>query len=83
MTLQCDNLSGELQDHWSSSWFSHTQAQFFQIEKLMKYLKAEKDCRTDLEMYVAVLSAQKNTLETDTDKIRNEMKEGWYQAVIN
>ena len=43
----------------------------------MKYLKAEKDCRTDLEMYVAVLSAQKNTLETDTDKIRNEMKEGW------
>ena len=48
----------------------------FQIEKLMKYLKAEKECRTDLEMYVAVISAQKNTLENDTDKIRNEMKEG-------
>ena len=42
----------------------------------MKYLKAEKACRTDLEMYVAVINAQKNTLENDTDKIRNELKEG-------
>ena len=48
----------------------------------MKYLKAEKECRTDLEMYVAVISAQKNTLENDTDKIRNEMKEGWYPLVL-
>ena len=51
---------------------------YIQIEKLMKYLKAEKACRTDLEMYVAVINAQKNTLENDTDKIRNELKEGEY-----
>ena len=29
---------------------------YIQIEKLMKYLKAEKACRTDLEMYVAVIN---------------------------
>ena len=32
---------------------------FIQIEKLMKYLlKAEKACRTDLEMYVAVTNVK-------------------------
>ena len=46
----------------------------------MKYLKAEKACRADLEMYVGVINAQKNTLESDTDKIRNEMKEGKTRA---
>ena len=29
---------------------------YIQIEKLMKYLKAEKGCQTDLEMYVAVIN---------------------------
>ena len=29
---------------------------YIQIEKLMKYLKAEKACQTDLEMYVAVIN---------------------------
>jgi Rab GTPase-binding effector protein 1 len=42
----------------------------------MKYLKAEKASRTDLEMYVAVLSTQKNVLQDDNDKTRNELKEG-------
>ena len=56
----------------------------------MKYLKAEKACRTDLEMYVAVINAQKNTLENDTDKIRNELKEGentnvlaWFNPLLH
>ena len=29
---------------------------YIQIEKLMKYLKVEKACGTDLEMYVAVIN---------------------------
>ncbi|XP_060582022.1 rab GTPase-binding effector protein 1-like [Ruditapes philippinarum] len=45
------------------------------IQQLMKYLKAEKASRTDLEMYVAVLSTQKNVLQDDNDKTRNELKE--------
>lgn len=45
------------------------------IEKLMKYLKAEKASRMDLEMYVAVLTTQKNVLQDETDKLRNELSE--------
>ena len=29
---------------------------YIQIETLMKYLKTEKACRSDLEMYVAVIN---------------------------
>lgn len=42
----------------------------------MKYLKAEKASRTDLEMFVAVLSTQKNVLQDESDKTRVELKEG-------
>ncbi|KAK7487813.1 hypothetical protein BaRGS_00020954 [Batillaria attramentaria] len=45
------------------------------VEKLMKIVKAEKAARTDLEMYVAVLTTQKNVLQEDTDKVRKELHE--------
>ncbi|KAL8599973.1 hypothetical protein ACOMHN_038972 [Nucella lapillus] len=45
------------------------------VEKLMKIVKAEKSARTDLEMYVAVLTTQKNVLQEDTDKVRKELHE--------
>lgn len=32
----------------------------------------------DLEMYVAVLTTQKNVLQEDTDKVRKELHEGKY-----
>ena len=35
---------------------THVRSSIFRFEKLMKYLKAEKACRTDLEMYVAVIN---------------------------
>ncbi|XP_053376011.1 rab GTPase-binding effector protein 1-like isoform X2 [Mercenaria mercenaria] len=45
------------------------------IQQLLKYLKVEKASRVDLEMYVAVLSTQKNVLQDESDKTRNELKE--------
>ncbi|XP_046374469.1 rab GTPase-binding effector protein 1-like isoform X1 [Haliotis rufescens] len=45
------------------------------IAKLMKYLKGEKAARTDLEMYVAVLTTQKNVLCEDMDRVQKEMNE--------
>ncbi|XP_076452768.1 rab GTPase-binding effector protein 1-like isoform X2 [Babylonia areolata] len=45
------------------------------LEKVMKIVKAEKAARTDLEMYVAVLTTQKNVLQEDTDKVRKELHE--------
>jgi hypothetical protein len=47
-----------------------------QVDKLMKIVKAEKAARVDLEMYVAVLTTQKNVLQEDTDKVRKELHEG-------
>ncbi|XP_059165915.1 rab GTPase-binding effector protein 1-like isoform X2 [Physella acuta] len=44
------------------------------VEKLYSYLKAEKAARTDLEMYVAVLSTQKNVLQDEADKVNAELK---------
>nr|KAI8753100.1 rab GTPase-binding effector protein 1 isoform X2 [Biomphalaria glabrata] len=44
------------------------------VEKLFSYLKAEKAARTDLEMYVAVLSTQKTVLQDEADKISAELK---------
>lgn len=45
------------------------------VEKLLKIVKAEKAARMDLEMYVAVLTTQKNVLQEDTDKVRKELHE--------
>ena len=39
MSLQCDNLSGELQDQWSSSCFSHeTSHLLFQLRGLLVHV---------------------------------------------
>ncbi|GAB1603833.1 GTPase-binding effector 1-like isoform X2 [Argonauta hians] len=45
------------------------------IQQLMKYLKAEKSSRTDLEMFVAVLNTQKSVLHTENDTLRTELHE--------
>lgn len=48
----------------------------FQVKELNHYLEAEKSCRTDLEMYVAVLNTQKSVLQEDAEKLRKELHEG-------
>lgn len=48
----------------------------FQVKELNHVLEAEKSCRTDLEMYVAVLNTQKSVLQEDTEKLRKELHEG-------
>ncbi|KAK6190582.1 hypothetical protein SNE40_002416 [Patella caerulea] len=45
------------------------------VNQLVKYLKAEKAARKDLEMFVAVLTTQKNVLNEDTEKVRKELDE--------
>lgn len=45
------------------------------VEKLMVCLKAEKAARTDLEMYVTVLSSQKGVLQDEADRLGQEMKD--------
>ncbi|XP_046280956.1 rab GTPase-binding effector protein 1 isoform X1 [Marmota monax] len=47
----------------------------FQVKELNHYLEAEKSCRTDLEMYVAVLNTQKSVLQEDAEKLRKELHE--------
>lgn len=48
----------------------------FQVKELNHVLEAEKSCRTDLEMYVAVLNTQKSVLQEDAEKLRKELHEG-------
>ena len=51
-----------------------------QVKELNHVLEAEKSCRTDLEMYVAVLNTQKSVLQEDAEKLRKELHEGdWSQ----
>ncbi|KAL5016860.1 hypothetical protein ScPMuIL_006449 [Solemya velum] len=45
------------------------------ILELMHDLKTEKASRVDLEMYVAVQSTQKNVLQDDVDKLKEELEE--------
>ena len=49
---------------------------YIQIEKLMKYLKAEKACRTDLEMYVAVINVYDHSCKILYIQIEKLMREG-------
>lgn len=53
-----------------------------QVKELNHYLEAEKSCRTDLEMYVAVLNTQKSVLQEDAEKLRKELHEGTYIIII-
>lgn len=48
----------------------------WQVKELNHVLEAEKSCRTDLEMYVAVLNTQKTVLQEDAEKMRKELHEG-------
>uniref|UniRef100_A0A1A8CYP8 Rab GTPase-binding effector protein 1 n=1 Tax=Nothobranchius kadleci TaxID=1051664 RepID=A0A1A8CYP8_NOTKA len=43
------------------------------VKELNHVLEAEKSCRTDLEMYVAVLNTQKTVLQEDAEKLRKEL----------
>jgi Rab GTPase-binding effector protein 1 len=52
------------------------------VKELNHYLEAEKSCRTDLEMYVAVLNTQKSVLQEDAEKLRKELHEGKYTLHI-
>lgn len=45
------------------------------VKELNHVLEAEKSCRTDLEMYVAVLNTQKSVLQEDAEKLRKELHE--------
>ncbi|XP_048743050.1 rab GTPase-binding effector protein 1-like isoform X5 [Ostrea edulis] len=45
------------------------------IKELLKYLQAEKASRKDLEMYVAVLSTQKNVYEDEADKLKKDLND--------
>ncbi|MGH0134979.1 UNVERIFIED_CONTAM: hypothetical protein FKN15_012514 [Acipenser sinensis] len=45
------------------------------VKELNHVLEAEKSCRTDLEMYVAVLNTQKSVLQEDSEKLRKELHE--------
>lgn len=47
-----------------------------QVKELNHVLEAEKSCRTDLEMYVAVLNTQKSVLQEDAEKLRKELHDG-------
>ncbi|XP_057210754.1 rab GTPase-binding effector protein 1 isoform X1 [Triplophysa rosa] len=47
-------------------------------KELNHVLEAEKSCRTDLEMYVAVLNTQKSVLQEDAEKLRKELHEVVY-----
>lgn len=47
-----------------------------QMKELNHVLEAEKSCRTDLEMYVAVLNTQKSVLQEDAEKLRKELHDG-------
>lgn len=47
-----------------------------QIQELLHYLRVEKSSRKDLEMYVAVLTTQKNIFEEECDKTKKDLEEG-------
>lgn len=49
-----------------------------QMKELNHVLEAEKSCRTDLEMYVAVLNTQKSVLQEDAEKLRKELHDGTF-----
>lgn len=60
-------------DTQSLSDMDHSRDPEERINELLKYLKAEKASRKDLEMYVAVLSTQKNVYEEEADKLKKDL----------
>lgn len=49
---------------------------FFKVRELHLSLQTEKASRTDLEMYVDVLNAQKTALAEEMDRLHTQLKEG-------
>ncbi|XP_028323221.1 rab GTPase-binding effector protein 1 [Gouania willdenowi] len=52
------------------------------VKELNHVLEAEKSCRTDLEMYVAVLNTQKSVLQEDAEKMRKELHDVCYKLEL-
>lgn len=52
------------------------------MKELNHVLEAEKSCRTDLEMYVAVLNTQKSVLQEDAEKLRKELHDGTFSSSL-
>lgn len=53
------------------------------MKELQENFIREKSSRTDLEMYVAVLSTQKGVLQEDLDKLRKQLRDGECPFIIN
>lgn len=67
------NYTHPTPDTQSLSEMDHSRDPEERISELMKYLKAEKASRKDLEMYVAVLSTQKKVYEEEADKLKKDL----------
>lgn len=66
---------GALKEKLSEAEEKIKELEASKMKELNHYLEAEKSCRTDLEMYVAVLNTQKSVLQEDAEKLRKELHE--------
>ncbi|CAI9610142.1 unnamed protein product [Staurois parvus] len=66
---------GTLKEKLSEAEEKIKELEASKVKELNHYLEAEKSCRTDLEMYVAVLNTQKSVLQEDAEKLRKELHE--------
>lgn len=66
---------GTLKEKLSDAEEKIKELEASKMKEINHYLEAEKSCRTDLEMYVAVLNTQKSVLQEDAEKLRKELHE--------
>lgn len=66
---------GTLKEKLSDAEEKIKELEASKMKEMNHYLEAEKSCRTDLEMYVAVLNTQKSVLQEDAEKLRKELHE--------
>ncbi|XP_066434977.1 rab GTPase-binding effector protein 1 [Eleutherodactylus coqui] len=66
---------GALKEKLSEAEEKIKELEASKMKEMNHYLEAEKSCRTDLEMYVAVLNTQKSVLQEDAEKLRKELHE--------
>ncbi|KAM4699077.1 rab GTPase-binding effector protein 1 isoform 2-T2 [Discoglossus pictus] len=66
---------GTLKEKLSEAEEKIKELEASKMKEMNHYLEAEKSCRTDLEMYVAVLNTQKSVLQEDAEKLRKELHE--------
>ena len=55
---------------------ANTEDESDRLRELSKNLELEKSSRSDLEMYVAVLSAQKSAIQNEAEKIKADLQDG-------